>query len=413
MTDAADAGAPAAEVVCPRCSARMQPMVLSSHRLDQPEVTVEHCAGCRLVWFDRFESVQLDARGWVRLLRGMHQAAERPLTEVAAPRLRCPSCAASLKPVQNQSRYGPFAVLECPRGHGHLHSHSGLLAERGLVRPLGVAERRALAEERHALHCLNCGGLASASDDDCRWCGTPLAVIDLPRLAHSLKPPRQSAQAAPRVLGQHTAWPCRGCGAPLDPGRDTVCSRCGHLVVAHELPDIRPLLDEAEAALAAAHQATARVHERLSAGRVLPAAAPERAPASPRLRALMLRGWLPLLVLLVLAAVVADVHGLLLSPRSAAPWTRWWALRQEQLALGALIAAFVLFCGLGRWLGARRAGRVSLLAALPLCWWAGRGEGAASVLLIGMYVAVAGIAVFTFGWLYRLYRDAVFSRFGD
>jgi hypothetical protein len=625
----------------------MQPLRLTSHRLDQPHLAVDHCPDCRLVWFDRLESVQLDTRGWVHLLRRMHQASERPLAEAVMPRQRCPSCAGVLKRVQNQTRYGLFSVLECPRGHGHLHSHAGLLAERGLVRPLGVAERRALADERHELHCLNCGAPASAGDDECRWCGTPLFVIDLPRLAHSLQPPHRSSMASPRDRGRHGAWPCRGCGAPLDPGRETECGRCGHLVVAHELPDILPLLDAAEATLSAAHAEKARLQMRLTkASPLLPA--PERAPpASARLRSLMLGGWLPLLLLLGLAAalawvVIADVHwsrggaaaSLRARPVGADPAAAWWAVarleqmqpdetlrqnmlaltlrqragtlsrdaaamsfeqlgehrpgwtetrpwaaalkadlkpvapdvtqppvaddrlafdqaapglwverdqrslgvwgltlenrgpltvparrlrvvaqlsegrrvpwlcdpgsgapplrpgqrwsmrcetlvspqwqagewqllaqtlqqgelpvlsfddrldaaaatqvidalmadaaastagtrrgppwrwsttpphRQAMLATAALAAGFVLFCVLGRWLGARRAGHAALLLALPLCWMAGRGEGAASVLLTGMYLAVAGMVVFAFGWAYRFYRDTVFDRFG-
>jgi hypothetical protein len=646
--NAAVPGDAVAGIGCPRCAATMQPLVLTSHRLDQPELSVDHCPDCRLVWFDRFESVQLDGRGWVRLLRRMQEGAGRPLAPATMPRLRCPTCAGVLKPVRNLSRYGLFAVLECPRGHGHLHSHSGLLAERGLVRPLGLAERRALAQERHALLCLNCGGPAGAGDDACNWCGTPLVVIDLPRLAHSLKPPQLSAEASPRGLGQHSAWACRGCGAPLDPGRETACARCGHLVVAHELPDILPLLDAAEADLAAAHAATARLHARLTTARPLPPAPDRPAPASSRARSIMLGGWLPLLLLLAVAgalalAVVFDLHAsrsgrqdsirarpvgtdpasmwaaaALLEPdevlrqnllsltlrqrvgtlsrdvatltfgelseqrpgwietrpwpaalksdlrpvapdgseqlrtdqaeahlafsqaapglwierdqrslgiwaltlqnhgpltlpahrlRIAAqlgggarvPWLcdpgpgaaplgpgqRWlmrcetqvapqwqaeswqalaqalqqgdppelsfddrldpqtanavidalladavrapagavrsppwrWSTtapqRQAALVLAALAGAFVLFCALGRWLGARRAGHVAVLLALPLCWMAGRGEGAASVLIIAMYVAMAGGVAFVFGFAYRFYRDTVFSRFGD
>ena len=39
---------------------------------------------------------------------------------------------------------------------------------------LGAAERRALAQEKHRLHCFNCGGVAQPLDDACSWCGTAL-----------------------------------------------------------------------------------------------------------------------------------------------------------------------------------------------------------------------------------------------
>ncbi|WP_374566455.1 zf-TFIIB domain-containing protein [Ideonella sp.] len=241
---------------CPRCQAPMQALALPSHK--GTPVTVEHCPGCRLVWFDRFESVHLEALGWARLLRVMEASAKQPLADALVEHPACPICAGRLRPVQNRTRFGLFAVLECRHGHGHLHSHSGLLSERGLVRPPGLAERRALAQEKLALHCLNCGAAAAAADDQCRYCRTPLLVLDLPRLAHSLRPRAELMAASPQGLGRHLNWPCRGCGAPLDPGREIHCSRCGHMVVAHDLPDIDPLLDAAEAELADLAAAEAR-----------------------------------------------------------------------------------------------------------------------------------------------------------
>jgi len=151
-----------------------------------------------------------------------------------------------LSEVQNRSRYGLFAVRECPKGHGHLQSHSGLLAERGLVRPMGLVERQALAQEKHPIHCLNCGGPAQADDVHCSYCGTALLVLDLPRLMHSLRLRHEAEGPSPLSMGQRLAWSCHGCGAALDPARDTHCGQCGHLVVAQGLPDIEPLLASAE-----------------------------------------------------------------------------------------------------------------------------------------------------------------------
>ena len=62
---------------------------------------------------------------------------------------------------------------------------------------------------------------------------------------------------SPTGPGQHLAWPCRGCGTPLDPGRHPQCPACGHLVVAQGLPDLLPLLQAAEARLAPAAAARA------------------------------------------------------------------------------------------------------------------------------------------------------------
>jgi hypothetical protein len=305
------APAPARRIACPRCTTPMRVLSLSSHK-GQP-VTVEHCPGCRLVWFDEFESVHLDSFGWVRLLREMEAGAGRPLAEAQVAHPACPACAATLKRVQNQSRFGLFAALECPRRHGHLHSHSGLLAERGLVRPLGVAERRALAEERHTLLCLNCGGAASAGDDHCSWCGTALVVIDMPRLAHSLRLQLDGMGASPQAIGRATAWPCRACGSALDPARDTQCAHCGHIVVAQNLPDIDPLLEAAEADLAAAAAIEAKRLARYPSTRRPRQAGAASSGEAPQARRSMLSGWTPLLmtvaaVLALASAVIADLH---------------------------------------------------------------------------------------------------------
>jgi hypothetical protein len=306
---------------CPRCTAPMRLLKLSTHR--QASITVDHCPDCRLVWFDELESVQLDGLGWVRLLREMEDGAGCPLADAAVARPACPACALPLNTVQNRTRYGLFAALECPQRHGHLHSHSGLLAERGLVRPLGLAERRALAREQHRLHCFNCGAAAASSDEHCSYCRTALVVLDLPRLAHSLRLRNDALAPSPAAPGRHAVWSCRGCGAALDPGRETNCAHCSHLVVAQELPDILPLLQaaEAEQATAAAIEAQRRARfpsaqrqHAAAAAQAPPRALTRRAPQASAARSLMLAGWLPLLLLavaaLTLAAIaLADRHG--------------------------------------------------------------------------------------------------------
>jgi hypothetical protein len=71
-------------------------------------------------------------------------------------------------------------------------------------------------------------------------------VIDLPRLATALRQRVGHWSDTPPPAGVPLAWPCRGCGSPLDPSREVSCGACGHGVVAPSLLDVTPLLSAIE-----------------------------------------------------------------------------------------------------------------------------------------------------------------------
>lgn len=238
---------------CPQCSRTMPHLVLQSHT--KATVVVDHCPLCRLVWFDALESVQLSGLGWVRLLRELQRGPRDALPPPRVSALGCPVCRQPLKLVQNQTRYGRFPALECPQHHGHLHGHAGALAERGLVRPLLAPERAALATARRVLHCFNCGAPADGQGEQCGHCASPLMVIDLPRLAHALLRHPGDDSRSPLPDGVPLAWNCLGCGAALDPSRQSSCPQCGQAALAPTLLDINPLLGSIETRLLQAEQA--------------------------------------------------------------------------------------------------------------------------------------------------------------
>jgi hypothetical protein len=243
----------------------MAPVRLRGHT--GRSVQVDHCAACRLVWFDMLESVQLAGLGWVELLREMIRGEAQPRSPSPAPRpatLPCPVCAQPLKAVHNRTRWGQFPAQECPAGHGHLHTDAGLLAERGLVRTMLPPERAALRAQRRVFHCLSCGGQAGTEserggdNDSCTWCATPLLMVDLPRLGHALRQRGVDGQAMPRADGVPLRWPCHACGTTLDPTRAAACPQCGAGLLAPAISDLRPLLEAAEHELRAAANHPAR-----------------------------------------------------------------------------------------------------------------------------------------------------------
>ncbi|TWO69765.1 hypothetical protein FN976_18265 [Caenimonas sedimenti] len=237
---------------CPQCARPMQAFDLESHY--GREVATDLCPHCNVIWFDEFESVRLSGLGWVTLLRRMQAAMEGGAAPLK-PQLECPRCRLNLKPVHNLTRFGRFASLECPRRHGHLQTFTLLLAERGLVRPLSHADLKTLQEEKRTPCCLNCGGPIQGPGQ-CSYCDSPLVVIDMPRLMAALL--IRHAEVLPEESAQRVAWPCRGCGAPLEPTHTLRCEHCHHAVVVPSVLDLRPVLDRAEEALRAALPRQAR-----------------------------------------------------------------------------------------------------------------------------------------------------------
>jgi hypothetical protein len=246
---------------CPQCQRDMAPFDLEGHY--GQVIPTDLCPHCNLVWFDEFESVRLSGLGWVALVRRMQAALGHPTGPLRSD-LPCPRCRTGLKPVANLTRFGRFTALECPRRHGHLHTFSLLLAERGLVRAWTPADREALAQEHREPSCLNCGAPVGGEGEQCSYCESPLVVMDMPRFFTALL--MRHGEPLPEATAARLAWPCRGCGAPLAPSDSARCERCHHVVAVPSMLDLRPVLDQAEPLLRAAQPRAARPHgEKLKA----------------------------------------------------------------------------------------------------------------------------------------------------
>jgi len=215
---------------------------------------VDHCTACRLVWFDTLEFGGLDRAAWVALLLALAQT--RPSEAAAMPdtRWRCPVCDDTLAARQGQTQHGRHGHHACPSGHGHAQRTGALLASRGLFRPWLLAERLAAGSERRPRDCLQCGAPLDGAGDGCAHCGSPVLVVDLPRLAQALgadsTPP--PAGGAPQSAPALRTWSCAGCGQPVDPTLHAHCTGCGRPVTPPLLAELAPWLRGVHEQLAAA-----------------------------------------------------------------------------------------------------------------------------------------------------------------
>lgn len=243
---------------CPLCREPMRVLALPGPH--GRAVEVDHCAGCRLVWFEPLELHTLAQPGWVQLLTELAQPGAAAHAPAAGPP-RCPRCNAGLEASQDVGSFGRSARLACPQGHGEARHDGALLASRGLFRTLLLDERVVLATERRRLHCLPCGAALDGDADGCAFCASPATVVDLPRLRQALGLPAGAAGDAPLL-----PWACHGCGFLLDAGAQPACPQCRHPVLAPALDDLLPLLQ------AAREQAERRARD--AAGATLHALAP-------------------------------------------------------------------------------------------------------------------------------------------
>lgn len=244
---------PDTTLACTHCRLPMRPLRLAGHYGQQ--VDIDLCERCHLVWFDSLESVRLSGLGWLQMLRAM-EAAHHVEHLRPEDKLGCARCGVQLKTVYNQTAFGRSTARECPKGHGQSQSFNLLLAERGLIRQLLPADLAAVRASGEPLCCVNCGGdVRSAREPECSWCGSAIALLDVARLVRALTPGVMLAGQAEREdaagPARHMAWPCRGCGAPVDPGRDDACRGCGRPVLAPALGQVLPLLDGLEPQLSA------------------------------------------------------------------------------------------------------------------------------------------------------------------
>ena len=235
---------------CGNCREPMQRLTLPSH-YGLP-VELDLCAGCHLVWFDTTEGARLGGQSLLTLIGRMAQAHSLP-HETLRTDIRCPRCSRAVTTVHNQTRWGRSLQLAClANRHGAYQSFAEFLQEKGLLRPMSLADRNQLLASAGRIDCVNCGADIGLHDEHCPYCRSVASVLDVARLAHALDPEGALApQAVHEVKAQQGAMQCGACGAALPPGQHLSCANCGATLAVSRLAEAHARVEELASALKA------------------------------------------------------------------------------------------------------------------------------------------------------------------
>jgi len=161
---------------CPSCRAAMEPREVE--RLYGRTMTLDLCGPCHAIWFDQLELLQLTPGATLDLFATLAAGASQ-LRRPLGSRLQCPRCQADLAVANDMQRGTRFSYFACPRGHGRLLTYYQFLRARNFVRSLEAGEVASLRRRLRQVNCANCGAPLDVSRDSaCRFCRTPLAVLD-------------------------------------------------------------------------------------------------------------------------------------------------------------------------------------------------------------------------------------------
>lgn len=152
-----------------------------------PEIEVDLCFACHVVWFDKRESIHLSPRGTLDLFRVLHEHRDDP-RHALAHRTTCPRCDRRLSLKRDIGKAGRFSYYACPAGHGRLTPFSEFLKEKQFVRELNPVERTRLRAEVKRVQCSSCGAPVDlARGFACEHCGSALSVLDADAVEKTLR----------------------------------------------------------------------------------------------------------------------------------------------------------------------------------------------------------------------------------
>ena len=144
-------------------------------------VAVELCRACHVLWFDKYESLQLPRASVGELFQVIRQAGQEQAVQARlAGDLKCPRCDRPLRIVHDMQRSTRFEYRRCPNDHGRLITFFNFMREKNFIRPLSQAEIDELREKVRTVNCSNCGAPVDlAHGTACEHCDSPLSMVDV------------------------------------------------------------------------------------------------------------------------------------------------------------------------------------------------------------------------------------------
>lgn len=151
-----------------------------------PDIEVDLCFGCHVLWLDKRESIQLSAGGTLALFKLLHAHTDDPRQSLRAAH-QCPRCAGPLELMHDIGKGGRFSYYRCPK-HGRLTPFSEFLREKEFVRSLNPLEKQQLSAEVKQVQCSSCGAPIKLSRGfECGHCGSALTVLDGEAVSRTLR----------------------------------------------------------------------------------------------------------------------------------------------------------------------------------------------------------------------------------
>jgi DNA-directed RNA polymerase subunit RPC12/RpoP len=162
-------------------------------------VEVDLCAGCKLLWFDRYEDIQLSPSATLKLF-GIISERSAAATGPLPGRLRCPRCRSELTHTHDIQRSTRFQYWQCGEGHGRLMTFVDFLRAKDFVRPLSPPQLTELRNNIQTINCSNCAApIDLARDSRCPHCGSAISMLDLRQMTRTIAQ-LQAAASEGRVV---------------------------------------------------------------------------------------------------------------------------------------------------------------------------------------------------------------------